>query len=841
MRSSDRGLGVRQLASKYMLWLLGCAFASAWAQTAQPPRVALVIANGHYADPRDALPGARRDGQKVGQALEQANFRVTRIENATKSQMETAVKAFQRAVRDAGPTALGFLYYAGHGSADAAKTDNYLLPVDIESIASPDIASRGLGVRWITDLLRAGDTRPAIAVVVDACRTTAGAASPTRGAVGAGAPGSGPDLIEPEELSDRGYLVAYSTSKGRVASDGGLFAEALAAKIKTPGLTLDQVFEQVRQDVGSRTTQLPTFRSTVVEKVCLAGCEGANGADPLAVLRAAVAERATGDAGQVAAIRQLFRDGRSLSGFDLAGLHLKGADLAGGDLSGAELLGVDLENAGLAGARLSQSRLAFATLNSARASGLHAREARLYFADGTRADFADADAERSNWHGAQLSGASFRRAKLSGASFMMADLRGADFRGADLRGAFFIGALLTGARFDEALVDNTDLTGAVGDAAQFTVAQRAALCATENRRAFTWRLVRETKSTRYDSGRAYSDLERASFPLARGLSLLQRCGQRSAVPAGRRTIWKAGAYEAIVEGLDIFLPAEILDRAGRERRYVERLRASAEALNAAYQGAAFVKVTGESHRRLLAALERNATKARLESPATLDGDAMTMYLLRSRPDAVEPSHWVQMAEQWAAREAAGIDSLRRNHGNHWPLFFPPGTSPSELAPEHVEVFKRWTLQRAREYPVRVTVQHRQLGQLRHLVLGARSDATGQTLQVWPLRAISLDHGAPTVAPALAASVGSAANLLPASSGGWGGGSAVIRLPRTVDEHGLTVSPRALEVAANESIGLRLTLAVRGLRTLRAGGDSVDVLDAEIVDMHLLDATGGEVR
>lgn len=842
-RSTASRAGLRGWVACWALCLIA-GVSAAWAQTASPQRVALVIANSHYADPRVALPGARRDGEAVARSLAQAGFQVSRVENATKPQMEAAVKAFQRALRDGGATAVGFLYYAGHGSADAGRTDNYLLPVDVESITGPDITTRGLGVRWITDLLRLGDARPAIALVIDACRTPAAAAAAAHGAGGAGGTGTvapAPDLIEPEELSDRGYLVAYSTSKGRVASDGGQFAESLAGRITTPGLTLDQVFEQVRQDVGSRTTQLPTFRSTIVEKVCLAGCDGGSGADPLAVLRAAVADRATGDVGQAGALRRLLSDGRSLSGFDLAGLHLAGVDLAGGDFRGAEMMGVVLDQAGLTGAKLDEAQLAFASLKGARAAQAGLGEARLYFADGSAADFGGVEAPRSNWHGATLAGASFRGAKLAGASFMLADLRGADFRGADLRGAFLIGALLSDARFDDAMLNNTDLTGAVGAAAQFTPAQQAGLCATENRRAFDWRLVRESKSTRYESGLAFRDLERASVPLARGLSLLRRCAPRTELPAGRRTVWKAGAHEAVVDGLDLFLPAELLDRAGRQRRYVERLRATAATLNEAFQRAGFVQVRGESHHRLLAALQRNAANTRLLSPAVLDPDAMTMYLLRANADAIEPTNWIHMAEQWAAREAQGEDSLRRNHANQWPLFFPPGTSPSELAPEHVDVFRRWALQRARDFPDRVVVEHRRLEQLRHLVLAAMPGDGGAAAQLRPLRAVVLDRGAPNIAPALAAAAGPPTHLLSASSGGWGGGDAVIRLSRPLDEHALRVNERARETAGNETLGLRLTLTVRRLQLLREGNASLDVLDAEVTDMQLLDAAGRELR
>lgn len=826
------------------VWLL-CLTASlpmpVAAQAASPPRIGLVIANGNYANPSEALNGARRDGQTLKQALEKVGFRVTFVENATKPQMEAAIKAFQRALRDGGPTAVGFLYYAGHGSADSSRTDNYLLPVDIHTINSPQISILGVGVRWITDLLRAGDPRPAIAVVVDACRSVA--VDPSRGGPSQSARATPmSDLIEPDELPDHGYLIAFSTSKGRVASDDGRYAESLAAKIGAAGLTLDQVFEQVRQEVATRPPhQLPTSRSTLVEKVCLAGCEGVAKSDSLAVLKTAVAERAAGDVGQIDAIRQLTRERKSLSGFDLKGLYLKSGELDKVDFSAAELHGVNLDDARLQGAQFSQAHLAFATLRGTRAVQADAREARMYFVDAERADFSESNAQRSNWRAASLPGASFRGAKLQGASFMLADLRNADFRGADLSGAFFIGAVVTGAKFDQAVLANTDFTGAVGDAQQFSPTQQAALCATENNRGFRVKLVRVTKSARFKSGEEYDNLAEEYVSLGRGLSQLDRCQPRSVLPAGGTTVWKGPNHEEIAGEMAIHLPSELLDRAGRQRQYVDRMGATVAMLNAARETGPSVQVRGERYRRLLTALQGNVSNVKLESAATLDGDAMTMFMLRFQLDSMPDKHWAQMAEHWAAKEAGGLESLRRNYRNHWPLFFPPGTSPSELAPEHVELFKRWTLQRARAYPLKVVLEDRHVSQLRHAVLQAGNQTPGDAVIMRPLRAFIQEKGAPRFSPALAPLMNPASTYLSAAQGGWSDGGSVIRLQRLADAYEMPVSPRAVAAAQNETLGLRMMLEVRGRHTVKAGTEAISVLDAEVSELQLLGADGLPIR
>jgi uncharacterized protein YjbI with pentapeptide repeats len=802
--------------------------------------VALVISNSAYANAADVLPGARRDGKTMQSALESVGFRVTPLQDATKAQMESAVRAFQRELRNAGPTGVGFFYYAGHGTADRRRQDNFLLPVDIESVSAPDIDSRGLGVRWITDLLRLGDPRSAIVVAIDACRSTSAARSRGSG-VGTTAQ---MDLIAPDEITDRGFLVAYSTSKGQAASDAPDFADALARRLATRGLTLDQVFEQTRQEVADKTrVQVPAFRSSLVEKVCLAGCDEAPRANALATLKTAVAERATGDVGQADAIRQLTREGRSLSGFDLMGLHLKGGELDKTDFSAAEMQGVNLDEARLHGARLAQAQMAFATLKGARAAQADARETRMYFVDAAGADFSGLDAERSHWRAASLVGANFRGARLQGASFMLADLRDADFRGADLRGAFFIGAVVTGARFDQAMLANTDFTGAVGDASQFSPAQRAALCATENARArgFRVQLVKVTPSTRYASGKDFQDLRNEYALLGPGLSQLDRCQPRTLLPAGVTTVYKGAAHEEVAEAMTIALPAELLDRAGRQRQYLDRADSTLKMLNAASKAGPFIRVPGQHHQRLLVALQANVSKTKLQSTATLDGDAMTLYMLRFQPDSIAADDWAQMAGHWAQKEANGIEWIRRNLGNQWPLFFPPGTSASELAPEHVEVFRRWTLQRAREYPARVTMDHVHFGQLRHIVMNAGNSAAPEGPVARPIRVLIQERGVPKVSAAQQSPLDPASTYLGAANGGWGGGGAVIRLPRAADDYALRLRPQDVAAAQNDSLGLRMTLEVRGMHVMKGVKQALQILDAEIMGMELLDSSGQPIR
>jgi tetratricopeptide (TPR) repeat protein len=74
----------------------------------------------------------------------------------------------------------------------------------------------------------------------------------------------------------RGEYIAFASSPGKPAIDGsagghnGLFTSHLLADLKTPGLTIDQVFNNVRQEVDreSRGAQTPWSNSGLVGDFC---------------------------------------------------------------------------------------------------------------------------------------------------------------------------------------------------------------------------------------------------------------------------------------------------------------------------------------------------------------------------------------------------------------------------------------------------------------------------------------------------------------------------------------------------------------------------------------------
>jgi Caspase domain len=101
-------------------------------------RVALVVGNQAYTGKVQPLKNPHNDIKTVGQALETIGFKVTRVPDAGRRQMLSAVKNLAAELAKGGPTAIGFLYYSGHGVARPEDRANYLIPVDLKDTSSTD-------------------------------------------------------------------------------------------------------------------------------------------------------------------------------------------------------------------------------------------------------------------------------------------------------------------------------------------------------------------------------------------------------------------------------------------------------------------------------------------------------------------------------------------------------------------------------------------------------------------------------------------------------------------------------------------------------------------------------
>lgn len=205
-------------------------------------RFALVIGNSNYSQKIGLLRNPVNDATDVAGELKASNFDVVLLTNATYGQIRAALLKFKDKIDNGEKEkTVALFYYAGHGLA--FEDENYLVPVDAEVEYQDDIPRYCFPIqRMVLSNMERSNSRMNI-VILDACRNNPFPVA-TRSA---GSGGLG------EMKRARGSFIAYATSPGSVASDGngrnGLYTQELLKSLKKPGLTIEQVFKDVRLNV----------------------------------------------------------------------------------------------------------------------------------------------------------------------------------------------------------------------------------------------------------------------------------------------------------------------------------------------------------------------------------------------------------------------------------------------------------------------------------------------------------------------------------------------------------------------------------------------------------------
>ncbi len=238
-------------------------------------RYALLIGNAGYTQAVGALKNPHNDIALIAATLGQIGFDVTVIRDATYRALDLEVRRHAMKLRDAGDSAIGFFYYSGHGVANPETRANYLIPIDVRSIADKDIWLYAFEQNTIIDRLSAIAANATHFVVFDACRdeliTPASRAKSARQSKG----------FVPI-ATKAGLLVAYSTAPGATASDegagGGPYARILAEELAKPGIEAVAMFRRVQLRVRARIQQDPWLSFPALPEIYLAGRPPADGA-----------------------------------------------------------------------------------------------------------------------------------------------------------------------------------------------------------------------------------------------------------------------------------------------------------------------------------------------------------------------------------------------------------------------------------------------------------------------------------------------------------------------------------------------------------------------------------
>jgi hypothetical protein len=203
-------------------------------------RIALVIGNAKYLS--SPLRNPINDANDISVALKQSGFEVIDVRDAKLQQMRSAVRSFGDRLINSD---VGLVYFSGHGIE--SKGRNYFIPVDADIQRDDEIADQGLDVSLILEKMTTAGKGVNI-LIVDACRNdpfSRSFRSTSKGLAAMDAP--------------KGTIIAYSTSPGKVASDGdpkgrnSPYTKHLLSAIQVPNRPIEMVFKEVRRNVQNDT------------------------------------------------------------------------------------------------------------------------------------------------------------------------------------------------------------------------------------------------------------------------------------------------------------------------------------------------------------------------------------------------------------------------------------------------------------------------------------------------------------------------------------------------------------------------------------------------------------
>jgi hypothetical protein len=208
-------------------------------------RLALVFGNSQY-KLGSPLKNPVNDANLMEGTLKQLGFDVIKRLNATKAEMEAAIREFTEKLPNYN---VALFYYAGHGNQVDGK--NYLIPTDAFLEKPTDCKFEAISVNFVVDEFERYPDNANI-VILDACRNNP-YANWARGTGDAGFR---------QVTNTSGTIIAFATSEGATAADGkgdnGLFTEELVKQMVVPQ-SLHNVFLNTRVQVKklSNNAQIP--------------------------------------------------------------------------------------------------------------------------------------------------------------------------------------------------------------------------------------------------------------------------------------------------------------------------------------------------------------------------------------------------------------------------------------------------------------------------------------------------------------------------------------------------------------------------------------------------------
>ncbi len=224
-------------------------------QISNQKRLALVVGNNDY-EHVSKLRNPINDAKLMTDVLTKLGFECMTYYNASRNTLKEAALDFGDKL--ASEKAVGLFFYAGH--AIQISGVNYIIPVEATIPTRNDVENVCFSINKILGHMQYAANDLNI-IILDACRDNPFADDGSQGLVPLDAP--------------KGSFIAYSTSPGKTAYDGdgdnGLYTGQLAKAMMRPGLKLEDISKEVREEVfrishetkGEGKEQIPWENSSV--------------------------------------------------------------------------------------------------------------------------------------------------------------------------------------------------------------------------------------------------------------------------------------------------------------------------------------------------------------------------------------------------------------------------------------------------------------------------------------------------------------------------------------------------------------------------------------------------
>lgn len=196
-------------------------------------KTALIIGNSDYQQ-FSPLKNPANDAKAMASTLRGMGFEVVELVDLNLEGMHKAIQDFGKTLKK--KRGLGLFFYAGHGVQ--VNGSNYLIPVASGISEVDEVSYRSVNAEMVLKKMESAGNDFNI-VIMDACRNNP-------------FPGKSRSLQKGLAVMDApsGSIIAYATAPGATAADGvgdnGLYTSHLLAAMKNPGLSVEEVFKQVR-------------------------------------------------------------------------------------------------------------------------------------------------------------------------------------------------------------------------------------------------------------------------------------------------------------------------------------------------------------------------------------------------------------------------------------------------------------------------------------------------------------------------------------------------------------------------------------------------------------------